>query len=229
MGSLAFNILVGYLVGVVGSSIPLAYIAYKNVCILNPKIEKSTALPTYIVLLFLLVLMLLWPVVVLILLDDALEDKYRKVKRVFRSIYDHYCYSRTSDAAKVRRLLKVYKVFKRYRPRAREEKLLKATASVYFEVMRWGEVQVRDALTIIKPKIGTEIVSVKDLAKAILVLKKPWFGCLSDSGYDEEFRTTGERDKTIELVLSEASGKVVRIYGNGKGGHWPRVKNRCLL
>jgi hypothetical protein len=167
--------------------------------------------------------------VALILLSDELSDEYWNAKKIFRSIYDHYCYSRTSDAAKVRRLLKVYKVFKRYRPQATQEKLLKATAGVYFEAMRWREVQVRDAINIIEPRIGTGIVSLKDLAKAILVLEKPWSGCLSDSGYDDGFRATGEEDKTIDLVLNEAFGKVVRIYGNGKGGRRPRVKNKCLL
>jgi hypothetical protein len=208
MGSLAFKILVGYLMAGVVVSIPLAY---KKTDIL----EQSSTVPVFVgrVFLFLLVMMLFWPVIVLILLSDELRDNYREAKKVSRSIYDHYCYSRTSDVAKVRRLLKVYNVFKRYRPRAKEEKLLKATASVYFEVMRWSEAQVRSALNIIEPRVGTGIVSVKDLAKAILVLKKPWLGCLSDSGYDEEFRATGEKDRTIELVLSEISPKVVRIYG----------------
>jgi len=224
MGSLTFKILVGYWMAGAVISILLTY---KKTDIL----EQSSTVPVFVgrVLLFLLVMMLFWPVVDLVLLSDELSDKYRKVKKVFRSIYDHYLYSRTSDAAKVLRLIRVYREFKRYRPQAREEKLLKATASVYFEVMRWSWVQVRGALSIIEPRIGTGIVSVKDLAKAILVLKKPWLGRLSDSGYDEEFRATGEKDRTIELLWGEISGKVVRIYGNGKGGRWPRDKNRCLL
>ncbi len=228
MGSLAFKILAGYLIAGFAASIP---VAYKYTDILDPKTEKSSTAPVFVgrVLLFLSVMMLFWPVVALIILSDELSNKYQDVKRVSRSIYDHYSYSRTSDTAKVRRLLKVYRVFKRYRPQAREEKLLKATAGVYLEVMRWSRVQVQGALNIIEPRIGTEIVSVKDLAKAILVLKKPWFGCLSDSGYDDQLRATGEKDKTIELVLSETSGKVVRIYGNGKGGRRPRGKKRCLL
>ena len=117
MGSLTFKILVGYWMAGAVISILLTY---KKTDIL----EQSSTVPVFVgrVLLFLLVMMLFWPVVDLILLSDELSDKYRKAKKVFRSIYDHHRYSRTSDAAKVRRLLKVYREFKRYRPQAREEK-----------------------------------------------------------------------------------------------------------
>ena len=223
MESLTLKILAGYLMVGFLSSIPLAY---KNKFISDPGAGKPANLPVLAgrALFFFWVMMLLWPVIGLVLLIDKLSYLIWNVKRVSRSICDHYRYSRTSNAAKVRRLLKVYRVFRRYRPVAREEKLLRATAGTYLEVMRWGSVQIQSALSIIEPRIGTEIVSVKDLAKAVLVLKKPWFGCLSDSGYDDEFRADGEKDKTIELVLSEAYGKVVRIYGNGKGGLRPKVK-----
>jgi hypothetical protein len=204
MGSLAFKILVGYWVAGVVLSIPLAH---KK---LGP-LEQSNSVPVFVgrVLLYSLFMGLFWPVVVLILLDD----EYQEAKKTSRSIYDRDSYYQASDAEKVRRLLKVYKVFKRYRPYAREEKLLKATASVYFEVMRWKRVQVRGALNIIEPRIGKGIVSLKDLTKAILVLEKPWLGRLSDSGYEEKFRAAGEIDRMIESVLSEISAKVVRIYG----------------
>jgi hypothetical protein len=204
MGSLAFKILVGYWVAGVVLSIPLAY---KK---LNP-LEQANTVPVFVgrVLLYLLFMGLFWPVVVLILLDD----EYQEAKKASRSTYDHYSYSRTSDAEKVRRLLKAYNVFKRYRPYAREEKLLKATASVYFEVVGFSRVRGRDARNIIEPRIGTGIVTVKDLAKAILVLEKSWSECLSESEYEEKFRAAGEIDRAIELVLSEISPKVVRIYG----------------
>lgn len=131
--------------------------------------------------------------------------KWRGAKKAVRSIYDHYCYSRMTDAARTRRLLAVYDVFKRYRPEAREEKVLKATSEVYFEVMRWREAQTQSALNIIGQRIGREIKSVKDLAKAILVLKKPCLGRLYDSDYMDKFRAVGNKDRTIELVLSENS------------------------
>jgi hypothetical protein len=187
-------------------SIPLAY---KKSDILNSKTEQSITAPVFVgrVLLTLLVMMLFWPVIVLILL----HEEYQEAKKVFRSIYDHFCYSLTSDAAKIRRLLKVYNVFKHYRPQAREDKLLKATASSYFEVMRWKEVHARDALNIIEPRIGKGIFSLKDLAKAILVLGRPCLGCLSESDYEEKFRASRGMDRMIERVLSETSAKVVRI------------------
>ena len=125
------------------------------------------------------------------------------MKGTLRSLLDHCRYSRMSDAAKIRRLLAVYDVFKRYRPRAKEEKILKATAGVYFEVMKWRQRQAQSALSIIEPKIGREIKSVKDLTKSILVLKKPCLGSLYDPGYEDRFRTIGKMDKTIDLVLSE--------------------------
>lgn len=182
----------------VALSIPLAFKV-----ILNPKPLRSTTILVFVgrTLLFLLLMMLFWPLLAPILLCD----EYGKAKHVVQSLYNHYCYCRTSDATKVERLLGLYNVFKRYRPYARAEKLLKATARLYFEVMRWRASETRDALKIIEPRIGKEIVNLKDLAKVILVLKKPCWGCSSDFDYDREFRAAGKKDKTIELILGDSS------------------------
>jgi hypothetical protein len=139
------------------------------------------------------------------------SNEYEEAKKVVRSVYDHYRYCRTSDTSKVERLLGLYNVFKRYRPQARPEKLLKATARLYFEVMRWKESQTNDALKIIESRIGNEIVNLNDLAKAILVLRKPCLGCLPNFDYDGEFRAVGEKDKTIELILADSPAKNAEV------------------
>ena len=200
MGSLVFKILVGYWMAGVVLSIPLAFKV-----ILNPKTLQSSTILVFVgrVLLFLLLMMLFWPLMTPILLSD----QRRRATHAVRSIYDHYRYHWTSDATKVERLMGLYNVFKRHRPQARAEKLLKATARLYFEVMRWRESQANDALKIIEPRIGKEIVNLNDLAKAILVLRKPCLGCLPDFDYDEEFRATGKKDKTIELILGDSSAQ----------------------
>jgi hypothetical protein len=203
MGPLASKILVGYPMAGAFLSIPLAYKS-----ILNSKTQQSTTIMGFIgrAFLFLLLMMVFWPLLTPILLGD----EYRTTKMVLRTVYDHYWYCRTSDVAKIRRLLEVYNVFKRYRAQARNEKLLKATAHLYFQVMRWRESQTRDALKIIEPRIGTEVVNLKDLAKAILILKKPCLdnlGCPSDFDYEGEFKAPGKKDKTIELVLSDSSAE----------------------
>jgi hypothetical protein len=102
-------------------------------------------------------------------------------------------------------------VFKRYRPQARPEKLLKAIARLYFEVMRWRESQANDALRIIESRIGSEIVNLNDLARAILVLKKPCLGCLPDFDYDEEFRAAREKDKMIEQILGGSTAQDAEV------------------
>jgi len=204
MESLVFKILVGYWVAGVVLSIPLAFKV-----ILNPKTLHSSSILVFVgrVLLFLLLMMLFWPVMAPILLGD----QRRRAIRAVRSIYDHYRYHRTSDATKVERLLGIYNVFKRYRPQARPEKLLKATARLYFEVMRWRESQTDDALKIIESRIGKEIVNLKDLAKAILILRKPCLGCLPDFDYDGEFSAAGKKDKTIELILGDSSAEDAEV------------------
>jgi hypothetical protein len=102
-------------------------------------------------------------------------------------------------------------VFKCYRPQARQEKLLKATAQVYFDAMKWPDDQTKDALKIIEPRIGTEIFNLKHLAKSILLLRKPCSGCLPDFDYDGEFRAAGEKDKTIQLILGDSSGRDAKV------------------
>ncbi len=171
-------------------------------------------------LLYLLVIVLFWPVIILIILGDIVDQ----AKRFVREYYDHYRYFRMSDAEKITNLFKIYRVFKYYRPQAREEKLLRATADLYFTVMKWRFVQSQSAMKILELRIGADIVSLKDLAKAILVLKKPFGRPLSDVGYEEDFRAISEKDKTIELFLSELTKKVVSIHEKRKGGHLHRSK-----
>jgi hypothetical protein len=204
MESLVFKILVGYWIAGVVSSIPLAFKG-----ILNPKTLQSSSILGFVgrVLLFVLLMMLFWPLMAPILLSD----QRRKAIQEVRSIYEHYRYHWTSEATKVERLLGIYNVFKRYRPQARPEKLLKAIARLYFEVMRWRESQANDALRIIESRIGSEIVNLNDLARAILVLKKPCLGCLPDFDYDEEFRAAREKDKMIEQILGGSTAQDAEV------------------
>lgn len=223
MESLTLKIITGYLMAGI---LALVLLVLKSSLFQKPRTMKPATVSVFLwrVLLQLLLMMLFWPLIIMIHLSEGYDD----AKRFARTLYDHYWYSRTSDEEKVRRLLKIYKVFKRYRSRAREEKLLRATAEIYFETMKWGFVQIQSAKKIIELRIGTGIVSFKDLARAVLVLKKPCLGPLSEAGYDEDFRAAGEKDRIIELVLSESSSKVVRIFGNGKDCCRPGGKKRCL-
>lgn len=222
MDSLAFKIIAGYF----GVGLLIFFLTvFTGYLDLEFKIYRPNTLRTYLkqISLCFLCYLIFWPVLGMLMVSDYIDRRLKKAREVREWIRYHQLYSQTSDEAKVKRLFKIYRTFKQYRPRAREEKILRAAAEVYFEVMRWNDLQRQSALDIIGPRIGKTILDEKDLAKAILTLKKPPMGGLSDAGFDEELKNNTEAKRTIEKVIQERSSNVVNLfYRDGDDLWWEK-------
>jgi len=120
-----------------------------------------------------------------------------------------------SENASIKRIFKTYKQLELFHPQATEEEILKETARLYFQRLRWDEYRINHILKIIfEEKTSTEVKNIKDLIKSILIFERPrddLWGNYNFKSFMKSMEQYEKRDKFIDEIYKKELEKTIKI------------------
>lgn len=116
-----------------------------------------------------------------------------------------------SEKANIKRIFKIYKQLKLFRPRVAEEEILKETARLYFQRLHWDEHRINHILQLIfGDNKDNKVINIKNLVSSILTFEKPIdFDNISNFKYF--LKQYGKRDELIDKIYERELGQNVNI------------------
>lgn len=123
-----------------------------------------------------------------------------------------------SEKAKAKKIFKIYRQLKLFRPKANEEEIFRETANAYFRGLRWDEDKIRMTVgSIFEKRAGSkEEKDIKDVASSILIFESPYNDFMS---YD--FRKSMKHFSKKQKAIDDAYNTII--------GNAPKVTERPEL
>ncbi|MEX1087289.1 MAG: hypothetical protein WD312_02930 [Candidatus Paceibacterota bacterium] len=120
-----------------------------------------------------------------------------------------------SEKTRAKKIFKIYRQLKLFRPKASDEEIFRETANAYFRGLRWDEDKIRMTVdAIFEKRIGSkEDKDIKDVASSILIFENPHGDFMS---YD--FRKSMKRFSKKQKAIDDAYNAII--------GNAPKVTER---
>lgn len=119
-----------------------------------------------------------------------------------------------SNKNKAKKFFQIYKQLKIYRPQTKEEDLLRETARLYFQNLRWDMRKINSILKRIFDKKDRKIKDVKDLFRLVLNFENPSddFGAgFNFKKYMKYMKESSKKDTAIEWAYKKVFGEQIKI------------------
>ena len=109
-----------------------------------------------------------------------------------------------SEKTSIKRIFRVYKQLKLFRPKATGDGILKETARLYFQKLRWDEYRINHVLQLIfKEEGGSKVKNIKDLVKSILIFERPEDLLRGTESFTKYMKRSERRDKLIDEIYKK--------------------------
>lgn len=117
-----------------------------------------------------------------------------------------------SEKAKAKKIFKLYKQLKLFRPKATDEELFREMARAYFSGLRWDEQQIRMTVdAIFEERAGNkENKDIKDVASSILIFENP-SGDFMGGDFMRSMKQLSKKQKAIEKAYEVVLGKTEEV------------------
>ena len=118
-----------------------------------------------------------------------------------------------SEKAKAKKIFKVYRQLKLFRPKATDEEIFRETANVYFRSLQWDEDKIRITVDVIfeKGAGSKEDKDIKDVANSILIFEGPNDDFGSGFNFERHIKQSSKKKKAIEDAYNIIIGKAQKI------------------
>ena len=118
-----------------------------------------------------------------------------------------------SDKAKAKKIFKIYRQLKLFRPKATDEGLFRETANVYFRGLQWDEDKIKMTVDVIfEKRAGSkEYKNIKDVANSILIFEGPDDDFGSGFNFERRIKRSSKKEKAIEDAYNTIIGKTQKI------------------
>lgn len=120
-----------------------------------------------------------------------------------------------SEKIKAKKIFKIYKKLKLFRPVTKEEEIFKETARIYFQSLRWDEDRIDGVINaIFEDRIGLKKdKDIKDIVSSILIFESPHedFGLGSYKSIGKRLEKYSKKAKVIEEAYKAIFGKKTEV------------------
>ena len=118
-----------------------------------------------------------------------------------------------SEKSKAKRIFKIYKQLKLFRPKAKEDELFRETVIAYFNGLRWDEHKIQMTVDVIFEKRDgkKEKQDIKDIAKSILLFESPHDDFGIGFNFEKYMKKSAKKEKAIESAYKAVMGKTQKM------------------
>ena len=118
-----------------------------------------------------------------------------------------------SEKAKAKKIFKIYKQLKLFRPKATDEEIFRETANVYFRSLRWNEDKIKITVDVIfEKRAGSkEYKDIKDVVNSVLIFEGPDDDFGSGLNFERHIKRSSKKEKAIEDAYNTIIGKARKI------------------
>jgi Ca2+/Na+ antiporter len=112
------------------------------------------------------------------------------------------------EKVQAKRIFKIYKKLKLFRPNATDDELYQETAKLYYRQLRKDEREIKSIFEIIFPRTDSDFgkfEDVKRLANMLLAMENPSVG--SGFDYQKHFKRFDKRERVVEAAYKSIFGK----------------------
>lgn len=117
-----------------------------------------------------------------------------------------------SEKAKAKKIFKIYRQLKLFRPKASDEEIFRETANAYFRGLRWDENKIRMTVeAIFEKRVGSkEDKDIKDVASSILIFESP-HGDLMSYDFRKSMKRFSKKQKAIDDAYAAIIGNAPKV------------------
>jgi hypothetical protein len=117
-----------------------------------------------------------------------------------------------SEKTKAKKIFKIYKQLKLFRPKASDEEIFRETANSYFRGLRWDEDKIRMTVeAIFEKRTGSkEDKDIKDVASSILIFESP-HGDFMNYDFRKSMKHFSKKQKAIDDAYNAIVGNAPKI------------------
>lgn len=116
-----------------------------------------------------------------------------------------------SNKNKAKKFFQIYKQLKIYRPQTKEEDLLRETARLYFQNLRWDVEKINSILKIIFDEKDRKIKDVKDLFHSVLIFENPSDDFGAGFNFEKYMKESSKKDTAIEWAYKKVFGEQIKV------------------
>jgi len=116
-----------------------------------------------------------------------------------------------SDKNKAKKFFQIYKQLKLYRPQTKEEDILRETARLYFQNLRWDIEKINSILKIIFDEKDREVKDVKDLFRSVLIFENPSDDFGAGFNFEKYMKESSKKDAAIEWAYKKVFGEQTKV------------------
>jgi hypothetical protein len=117
-----------------------------------------------------------------------------------------------SEKAKAKKIFKIYRQLKLFRPKASDKEIFKETANAYFRSLRWDEDKIKMTVDVIFEKgvSSKEDKTIKDIASSILIFESPHDDFISYD-FTKLMKRLSKRQKAIDDAYNAIIGNTQKV------------------
>ncbi len=108
---------------------------------------------------------------------------------------------------KAKKFFQIYKQFKIYRPQTKEEDILRETAKLYFQNLRWDTEKINYTLNFIFEEKGCKVKDVKDLFRLVLIFEEPRDYFVTGFNFEKYMKESNKKNAAIEWAYKKVFGE----------------------
>ncbi|MFH1956700.1 MAG: hypothetical protein ABIJ28_03575 [Patescibacteria group bacterium] len=117
-----------------------------------------------------------------------------------------------SEKTKAKKIFKIYRQLKLFRPKASDEEIFRETANAYFRGLRWDEDKIRMTVSaIFEKRVGSkEDKDIKDVASSILIFESP-HGDFMSYDFRKSMKHFSKKQKAIDDAYNAIIGNAPKV------------------
>jgi hypothetical protein len=116
-----------------------------------------------------------------------------------------------SHKNKAKRFFQIYKQLKIYRPQAKEDDILRETARLYFQNLRWDMEKINYTLKFIFDEKDHKVKDVKDLFRSVLIFENPSDDFGAGFNFEKYMKESSKKDAAIEWAYKKVFSEQIKV------------------
>ncbi len=118
-----------------------------------------------------------------------------------------------SNKNKAKKFFQIYRQLKIYRPQTKDEDILRETARLYFQNLRWDMEKSNSILKIIFDEKDRKIKDVKDLFHLVIIFENPSDDFGVGFNFEKDMKELSKKDAAIEWAYKKVFGEQIKVTG----------------
>ena len=112
---------------------------------------------------------------------------------------------------RAKRFFQIYRQLKIYRPQAKEEDILRETARLYFQNLRWGMGEINHTLELIFAEKDSEVKDAKELLHSVFIFENPSDEFGAGFNFEKYMKESNKKDSAIECAYKKVFGENAKV------------------